>query len=91
MHAELLAGRANNDDHMTPSAPAGWSVLKAVMFIVVDAEVTAADALASSTGEALEKVRERHTEQLLAMLQRVEDEAWSAWMPAEGEVLDVGI
>ena len=88
VQAELLAVQANKDDQMTPSASAAWSAWKAVVFIVVDAEVAAADALSSSTGEALDKVRERHTNQLLAMVQRVEDEEWSAFMPAEGESLD---
>jgi hypothetical protein len=88
VQAELLAVQANTDDHQTASASAAWSAWKAVVFIVVDAEVAAADALALSTGEALEKVRERHTEQLLAMMKRVEDEEWSARMPGEEESLD---
>ncbi len=86
--AELLAVQANKDDQMTPSASAAWAAWKAGVFIVVDAEVAAADALSASTGEALDKVRERHTEQLLAMMQRVEDEEWSVGMPGEGESLD---
>lgn len=88
VQAELLAVHANKDDHQTPSASAAWAVFKAVVFIVVDAEVAAADALSSSSGEALEKVRERHTEQLLWMMQRVEDEDWSASMQGEEESLD---
>lgn len=78
VQAELLAVQANKDDHLTPSASAAWSASKAVVFIVIDAEEAAADALSSSSGEALEKVRERHTEQLLGMMQRVEDEEWSS-------------
>jgi hypothetical protein len=60
-----------------------------VVFIVVDAEEAAADALSSSTGEALDKVRKRHTELLLAMLQRVEDDEWSVGIPGENEALDL--
>lgn len=89
VHAELLAVQANKDDHMTAGASAAWAVWKAVVFIMVDAEEAAADALSSSTGQAMEKVRERHTEQLLAMLQRVEDEEWSVGVPGEQESLDL--
>ena len=88
VQAELLALQANKDDHMTAGASAAWAAWKAVVFIVVDAEVAAADALSSSSGEVLEKVRERHTDQLLEMMQRVEDEEWSAFMPGEEESLD---
>ncbi len=88
VQAELLAVQANKDDHMTASASAAWSVWKAVVFIVVDAEEGAANALSSSTGGAPVKVRERHTEQLLVMLQRVEDEEWSVGMLGEDEAQD---
>jgi hypothetical protein len=89
VQAELLAVQANKDDHMTAGASAAWSAWKAVVFIVVDAEEAAADALSSSTGEALDKVRKRHTELLLAMLQRVEDDEWSVGIPGENEALDL--
>ena len=89
VQAELLSVQANKDDHMTAGASAAWAFWKAVVFIVVDAEGSAADALSSSTGEALAKVRRRHTEQLLAMLQRVEDVEWSVGMPAEEDSMDL--
>ncbi len=41
-----------------------------------------------SPSTAAAATRERHNDQMLAMMQRVEDEEWSAGMPSEGESLD---
>lgn len=88
VQAELLAVQANIDDHKTASASAAWAVWKAVVFNVVDAEVAAADATSSSTGESWDDVRARHTLELQQMLRDLEDEEMAEFID-EDEQLDL--
>lgn len=88
VQAELLAMQAIRDDYRAPSAFAAWAAWKATLFVVVDAEGAATEALSNANGTPVDEVRARHEAMLLQMLRDLEDEEMAEFID-EDEQLDL--
>lgn len=92
---ELLAMQAMQairDDYRAPGAFAAWAAWKATLFVVVDVEGAATEALSNANGVPVGEVRAMHEamlmQMLMLMLRDLEDEEMAEFIDAD-EQLDL--